>query len=275
MPVLRSSTTHGKKQVWENNPFRGYLSTLEDFAHFGLGKTANIDSVIISWHNGPKQILKNIPANQTITVEMNTDTDYKETPAENTDPLFSEITESSNISFTHTETDFVDFNIQKLIPHKFSEYGPALAAGDIDGNGLDDIVAGGSSAYSAQIFLQQADGKFIQKPLISEEKAAGKLNDDTGILLFDADSDGDLDMYIASGGYENESNSSAYQDHFYKNDGKGNFTEDTAAIPRNFTSKFCVRAADFDKDGDLDLFVAGRVDPWKYPKPVSSFILQQ
>ena len=265
----------GKKQVWENNPYRGYLSTLEDYAHFGLGETQLVDSVIVRWQNGPAQILKNIPADQTITVDMDTKSDYNDMPAtKNKNPLFSEMTKSAGISYSQKETDFVDFNIQKLIPHKLSEYGPALAAGDIDMNGLDDMVCGGSAAYSAQIFLQQPGGKFIQRPLLDGDKASKKLCDDTGILLFDADSDGDPDLYIASGGFEYEGNSEVYQDRFYKNDGKGNFTEDTAAIPRNFTSKFCVRASDFDKDGDPDLFVAGRVDPWNYPKPVSSFLFR-
>ena len=99
---------------------------------------------------------------------------------------------SVNINFTQKENDFVDFNIQKLIPHKLSEYGPALAAGDIDGNGLDDIVCGGSSTYSAQLFLQQPDGKFLQKALLNDQQAHGKLCDDTGVLLIDADGDGDL-----------------------------------------------------------------------------------
>ena len=266
----------GKKQIWENNPYRGYLSTLEDIAHFGLGKTQTVDSVIVRWQNGSMQMLKNVPADQIITIDIsNTQYDYRVTVGSpNKKPLFTEITKSVNISFNQKENDFVDFNIQKLIPHKFSEYGPALAAGDLDMNGLDDIVCGGSATYTAQIFLQQTDGRFIQKPLLSDNKANEKSWDDTGILLFDPDMDGDPDLYIASGGFENESNSRVYQDHFYVNDGKGNFTENTEAVPGNFTSKFCVRAADFDKDGDPDLFIAGRVDPWKYPKPVSSFILR-
>jgi hypothetical protein len=110
--------------------------------------------------------------------------------------------------------------------------------------------------------------------LIPVSATAKKTWDDTGILLFDADMDGDLDLYIASGGFENESNSPAYQDHFYVNDGKGNFREQPDALPVNHTSKFCVRAVDYDKDGDLDLFIAGRVDPWNYPKPVTSIILR-
>ncbi|MFI5153630.1 MAG: FG-GAP repeat domain-containing protein, partial [Chitinophagales bacterium] len=112
----------------------------------------------------------------------------------------------------------------------------------------------------------------IQESLLPDSALAGKRQDDEGILLFDADGDGDLDLYIASGGYVNERDSKFYQDRIYENDGKGNFTLAEGAVPANLTSKFCVRAADFDHDGDLDLFISGRVDPGNYPKPVSSFI---
>jgi hypothetical protein len=268
---------NGKTQLCENNPFRGYLSTIEEVAHFGLGNMKKVDSLLIRWPDNKIQILKNIDAGQLLICNYSDADDSfgfpeKKLPAAR--PLFSEITEKTAIDFTHQETDFVDFNIQKLIPHKLSEYGPAIAAGDIDGNGTDDIIIGGSAANSAELFLQQNDGKFTMKSLLTAEKASIKSWDDTGILLFDADIDGDLDLYIASGGFENESNNAAYQDHFYENDGKGNFSENHNAVPSNLLSKFCVRAADFDKDGDLDLFVAGRVDPWKWPKPVSSIILR-
>ncbi len=161
-----------------------------------------------------------------------------------------------------------------MLPHKFSEYGPALAVGDIDGNGLDDMISGGSFLNSAQLFLQQPNGKFIQKSLLNGKDTLNKNREDEGLLLFDADGDGDLDLYIASGGFEGKSNTDSYQDKLYINDGKGNFKEDTSALPQTFTSKFCVRAIDYDKDGDLDLFVSGRVDPGNYPKPVSSFIFR-
>jgi hypothetical protein len=188
--------------------------------------------------------------------------------------LFKEVTAAVGIHYVAKERDFIDFNIQKLIPHKLSEYGPGLAVGDIDGNGLEDIITGGSFENSAVAFLQQVDGKFIEKKILSKDGNTLKRWEDLGLLLFDADGDGDLDLYISSGGYENEHNTEPYQDKLYVNDGKANFIIDVNALPVNHTSKFCVRAVDYDNDGDLDLFVAGRVDPWNYPKPVSSFIFR-
>ncbi|HKK43870.1 MAG TPA: VCBS repeat-containing protein, partial [Bacteroidales bacterium] len=186
--------------------------------------------------------------------------------------LFTDVTSEAGIDYIDSEADFVDFNIQKLIPHKLSEAGPYMAAGDIDNDDYEDFIAGGSSHRSAQIFFQDRKGIFHRKALLSNTELPAKKWDDMGILLFDADGDGDNDLYIVSGGYENRPNSEAYCDHFYVNDGKGNFTEDRKAIPLNYTSKACIKAADYDGDGDMDLFISGRVMPWNYPRPVSSFI---
>jgi hypothetical protein len=264
----------GKQQIYENTPYRGYLSTIQDIAHFGLGSRTSVDSVVIKWPDGKMQLLQNVKADQVLKADIrNAHLPYgfgEKTIAAGA--LFREVTDSVGIHYQQQERDYIDFNVQKLLPHKFSEYGPGMAVGDIDGNGLDDMVCGGSAFHSASIFLQQKDGRFIEKTLLTEAESKNKLSDDLGILLFDADGDGDLDLYIASGGYENEHNSPAYQDHLYINDGKGNFSLDSNALPQNFTSKFCVRAADYDHDGRLDLFISGRVDPEHYPKPVSSFI---
>ena len=264
----------GKTQVYENTPYRGYLSSNQGVVHFGLGSVTLVDSIIVKWQNGKMQLLRNTKADQLlVALQKNAVTDYSyKTDELAKSTLFREITDSVNVHFIHEEKDFVDFNIQKLLPHKFSEYGPALAVGDIDQNGLDDIICGGAFSKSAQLFLQQPNTSFVQKPLLKSTNLDNKLNEDTGLLLLDADGDGDLDLYIASGGYEGAPGSSVYQDMFYINDGKGNYTTDSLILPQNFASKFCVRAMDYDKDGDLDLFVAGRVDPWNYPKPVSSFI---
>jgi hypothetical protein len=269
----------GHRQIYENTPYRGYLSSVINFAHFGIGKNTKVDSLVIRWPNGNMQIIKDQPANKVLVVK---ETDAKPSPSNVTDktgfsPLFTEITTQSGINYIHEDKDFVDFNIQNLLPHKLSQYGPALAAGDLDGNGLDDLVSGGSYFYYPQAFLQQADGRFTRKSIPdiankSSSPAVSKNAEDMGVLLFDADGDNDPDIYISRGGYEGAANSDSYHDVFYVNDGKGNFSENTTAFPVNLTSKSCVRAADFDKDGDLDLFVAGRVEPGKYPVPVSSYI---
>ena len=273
--VIELHYDNGKQQVYENSPYRGYLSSVQSIAHFGLGQLEWIDSVVVKWPNSKQQLLQNVKANQVLTVNVNEATltvNYGKNNLAGKN-LFNEVTRSVNINYVHRDSDFVDFNIQRLLPHKLSEYGPALAAADIDGNGLDDIVSGGSFFYQAQFFLQQADGKFLQKELLNGAvPGKTKGSEDLGILLFDADNDSDQDLYIASGGYEASPGTAAYRDRFYLNDGKGNFSIDSAAIPVNLVSKSCVRAADYDKDGDLDIFIAGRVEPWNYPKPVSSFI---
>jgi hypothetical protein len=263
-----------KHQYYEQSPYRGYLSTIQVNPHFGLGNISKIDSLIIKWPNGKKQVLQDVPVDQTIKADArNAQSAYtwnQSKLALNT--LFTDVTNVLGINYQHKEKDFIDFNVQKLLPHKFSEYGPALAAGDIDGNGLDDIVCGGSANYSPVALLQQKSGTFIHKLILPDADSYNKQSDDMGITLFDAEGDGDLDLYIARGGYENSSNSAIYADQFLINNGKGDFTTDSSAIPKNYTSKSCVRIADFDKDGDLDLFIAGRVEPSNYPKPVSSFI---
>jgi hypothetical protein len=268
---------HGKHQVYENTPYRGYLSSIQNIAHFGLGSIATIDSVVIKWQNGKKQTLLKVKTDQTLQVNIaNAKTPYTFDQAKtDTQSLFKEVTKSVGVTYKHKEDDFTDFNIQKLIPHKLSAYTPALAVGDVNGDGIDDIVVGGTTKYPAQVLLQQANGKFIQRALLPAGPANMKADfKDAGMLLFDADGDGDLDLYVASGGYESAPNSPFYQDRLYINDGKGNFKEEVGALPKNFTSKLCVKAIDYNKDGRLDLFVSGRVEPWSYPKPVSSFILR-
>ncbi|MBE7169104.1 MAG: VCBS repeat-containing protein [Williamsia sp.] len=263
-----------KQQVFENTPYRGYLSTNGSGAHFGLGKTTVVDSVVVTWPGNKKQVLKNIKANQRLLVSIAAASGYQQDagPLLSTEALFREVTRSLNIQYKHKDFDFIDFNIQTTLPHKLSEYCPALAAGDVDGNGLDDLVVGGNSIYKAQVFLQQKGGKFQQRMLVEDKDTSGIESKDGGLLLFDADGDGSLDVYITGSGYKYAPGSPNYQDHLYLNDGKGHFHASLHALPLNNTSKLCVRATDFNGDGKLDLFVSGRVEPWNYPKAVSSFL---
>jgi hypothetical protein len=266
----------GKVQAFENTPYRGYLSTMQGLAHFGLGKVTRVDSAVIQWNAGKKQVITNIKADQRLTVNWADarQTDIVKQQVLDSTALFHNVTQSLGFHYTHKDFDFVDFNIQSILPHKFSEYSPALATGDMDGNGLDDIVIGGNAINPAQVFLQQSNGSFAQKELYPADHRASANYKDQGILVFDANGDGKPDVYVASGGFHDATGNSCYQDRLYINNGKGNFVPDSAALPQNHTSKLCVRAFDYNKDGKPDLFVSGRVDPGHYPKPVSSFIFR-
>lgn len=263
-----------KKQVYENNPYCGYLSSIQNTAHFGLGKTAMIDSVVVQWNINTTQTLTNLTTNQTITVDIkNAHQNNFQPKLLDTSSLFKEVTKADGITYKNTQADFIDFNVQKLLLHKLSQYSPALAVSDVDNNGLDDIVIGGDFNH-AQVLLQQKDGKFIQRNLLSSFINNKVISKDEGVLVFDANGDGKPDVYMASGGYQFNAGNINYQDRLFINDGKGNFKEDTSALPKNYTSKLCVRAFDYNNDGKLDLFVSGRVEPWQYPKPVSSYIFR-
>jgi ASPIC and UnbV/FG-GAP-like repeat len=267
---------HGKQQVYENNPYRGYLSSMQGIAHFGLNKISVVDSVVVQWNNGKQQTLINVHSNQVITVDMaNAKIPYSlQQPAIAVNALFREITHASGIDFNQYDYNFIDFDIQHLLPHKLSEYTPGLASGDLDGNGFDDLVIGGNTNVPTCILFQQPDGKFIRKNVLPETKTNTNISKDEGVLIFDADGDGKPDIYVSSGGYALSPGNNRYQDRLYINDGKGNFKLDSAALPVNHNSKFCVRTFDYNGDGKPDLFVSSRVDPWNYPRPVSCFIFR-
>jgi hypothetical protein len=266
---------HGLHQVYENTPYRGYLTSIQPIAHFGLGKCKTIDSVVVRWPNKFRQTFLNVDADQTLSANVNNarQTYTWEKPIKVKTPLFTNITGKSGVKYIHRDTDYTDFNIQKLLPHKLSEYNPALSVGDINGDGLDDIVVGGNLTEPAQLFFQQKNGTFIQRGLLEEKKYDHPYLDG-GILIFNSNGDKFPDVLITGSGYKTPANDPAYQDRLYINDGKGHFTLAKDALPVCFKSKLCVRAFDYNNDGKLDLFISGRVEPWRYPEPVNSYILR-
>jgi hypothetical protein len=266
----------GKLQFYEQSVARGYLSSVDDVVHFGVGNSALVDSIVVQWLDGARTKLQHVNANAIVNVEHKTQTTgspstSSSAPMPESTKMVEKVTAKLNVHYLHKEEDKIDFNLQRTLPHKFSQSGPGICVGDIDNDGLEDFIIGGSAKNNFTVFKQRKDGTFTASPL--SDNASDKIQYDQGLLLFDADGDGDLDLYIASGGIE-EPQPGVYQDRFYRNDGNGNFSLDVGALPDINTSSSCVRAADYDEDGDLDLFVGGRVVPGSYPLPPESFLLK-
>jgi hypothetical protein len=251
----------------EHYTSRGYESSVDDVIHFGLGKRDKVDSIVIVWPDGKTQTIENPAINSITTVtkdahEINSD-------LKTGVPFFTP--PSDKISFFHKENDFNDFNVQALLPHFLSRFGPCLAKADVDGDELEDLFIGGAKGYPGRIFKQTKSGVFQNLP--SKELESDSQSEDVDAVFFDCDNDGDPDLYVVSGGYEFASGDEALQDRLYINDGRGNFAKHRT-LPELLVSKSCVKPIDFDKDGDLDLFVGGRLIRGSYPMAPPSFLLE-
>ncbi|MFC4873304.1 VCBS repeat-containing protein [Negadavirga shengliensis] len=264
-------------QYLEQYVARGYMSSVEEIAHFGLGRAEKLNVLKILWPDGKYQEIASPPINTVLEIDYS---DAKET-VEGREFLFSgiaprnllqEVSEMMGLVYTHQEDNKIDFNLQRTIPHKLTQFGPGLAVGDINGDGLDDLMIGGAAGYAPQVFLQQQDGSFSDHLAFKPEEILPY--EDMGLLFLDIDNDGDLDLYAVSGSNEFKAGSPEYKDRIYINDGKGNFSFAPDAIPEIASSGTTVRAADIDGDGLLDLFVGGRTPVGQYPYPDKSYLLK-
>ncbi|MEO9851858.1 MAG: VCBS repeat-containing protein [Reichenbachiella sp.] len=258
-------------QWYEFTSVRGMYSCSEQLAHFGLGKSEKVDKLIVYWNDETKTERKNVAANQQITISKATNKSLG-SKALATSKYFKKVdAEGFDLNFSHQENDFDDYAKQVLLPHKMSQFGPALAVADVNGDGLDDMYIGGATGQAAILYFQNQDGRFRKDP--SNLWVAEARYEDIDAAFVDFDQDGDLDLYVVSGGNAQAPESRAYQDRLYRNMGNGRYEKFNTAIPAFYESGSCVRFADFDQDGDQDLFVGGRHMPWDYPKPTSSRIM--
>lgn len=259
----------GTMQYLEQMPSRGYQSAVSPVMHVGLGETALVDSLSIRWPGGKVQKLVNVKPDQLLILkETEALSDYS--PHQKIPPYYKTV--KSVIPYQHQDNNVNDFKRQPLMVNPMSFSGPCMAKGDINNDGLEDVCIGGGYDQPAMLFIQQKNGQFISKAQSAFEE--DKLFYDTDVAFMDVNGDTFNDLYVCSGGYHNfEPLDGQLQDRLYLNDGKGNFVKSKNALPDMLTSTSCVRSADINGDGHIDLFVGGRVIPGRYPEAPESYLL--
>ncbi len=251
---------------------RGYKSSVTNILHFGIPEADMVNELIVVWPDGRTYTLQNATINKRILVDYASAKNEPFQLANYSSSKRSVDPSSLGINYTHVENDFNDFSLQLLIPQKQSTKGTGIAKADVNGDGFEDFFVGNAAGAPASLYTQNSDGTFT--PTNVQLWAKENAYEDANALFFDADGDGDQDLYVVSAGYELNEDDLLLQDRLYTNDGKGNFKRNKNALPAMLTSGKAVVSADYDQDGDLDLFVGGNLIPKKYPLPARSYLLK-
>lgn len=258
----------------EQSPNRGFQSSVDNIMHFGLGRISNIDSLIVDWYYGKRSVLTNIIVNQTLVISENEaqKPEHKE-EQKNNKSIFKNVSEAIDLDYSHVENVYVDFDSDRLLYHMRSTEGPKLDTGDVNNDGLMDFYIGGAKNSAGKLFLNIGQNKYKSSNMDILEK--DKQSEDSQVVFFDADNDGDLDLYVSSGGVEYFSGSYALFDRLYVNDGFGEYTRSSQLLPTsNPESTSVVIPNDFDNDGDIDLFVGIRLKPGSIGVQQNGYILE-
>ena len=261
-------------QYLEFNPMKGFQSSMDYLIHFGVAEATAIDSLVVIWPDGYRSMHSDVPINTRITLDQKQSVSgFSSEQGEQNQRLFSSIEESWIEEISHIENVYVDFDRDKLLYTMKSTEGPSMCIADFNGDGREDLVLGGAKDQPTQLFIQHSSGSMSRSTQSIFDKDAQ--SEDLDITAIDVENDGDLDLYVCSGGNEFSGQSSALRDRIYINNGKGQFSKyEKSFLPNAYQSTSTVSVSDYDGDGDDDIFLGERLKPFAYGVPCSGLLLQ-